>query len=114
MGKGKEKITVGFFPKPQPSLFTNKQHNRSMIDFKEHTLQQRDDLLGLNTFSKTYGIDRRTVERMVERGCLDAMEILDGEVKRVFINNSTVFKEARLNDMTPQQWVRWLVNHSKQ
>jgi hypothetical protein len=85
-----------------------------MIDFTEHKVQQRDDLLGLNTFSKTYGLDRRTVERMVREGCLDALEILDGTVTRVFINNTTVFKEARLNDMTPQQWVRWLVNHSKE
>jgi hypothetical protein len=84
-----------------------------MIKFKEHPLEQRDDLLGINQFAKTFGFDRRTVERMVERECVQAMEVMDGDIRRLFINVNTLLKEAKINGMTPMQWAQWLNEHSK-
>jgi len=76
-------------------------------------IKTRNDLIGLNAFSKMFGLTRLEVERIVSRGQVNGIRIKDGSVDRVFINLADILEEARQEGIKPSELVRRFCRQSK-
>ena len=74
---------------------------------------RRGDLIGLNSFAKMFGLTRKEVERIVNRGQVDGILIPDGGVDRIFISLDAILEEATAEDITPRSLVRRFARQSK-
>ncbi len=78
-----------------------------------HKIVFRSDLMGINEFSKFYGIDRTETMRLINRNYLSGLQIKDGSVTRIFIDNSVILAEAKENNMRPSEWISTICRWSK-
>jgi len=76
-------------------------------------IKTRNDLIGLNAFSKMFGLTRKEVERIVNRGQVSGILIRDGAIDRVFIDLAEVLEEAKKEGVAPGTLVRRFCRQSK-
>lgn len=76
-------------------------------------IQTRSDLIGLNAFGKLFGLTRKEVTRIVERGQVSGIMIKDGDINRVFIDLGAIIKEAKSEDVAINALVRRFCRQSK-
>jgi hypothetical protein len=74
---------------------------------------KRGDLIGMNGFCRLFGLTRKEVERIVNRGQVDGILIPDGSVDRVFIDLGAILKEAKAENVPPSSLVRRYCRQSK-
>lgn len=79
----------------------------------KHNITTRNDLLGVNGFTKLYKITRQEVQRLLDRNYLSGISIADGITARVFIDNNIFTEEAKENNMSPQDWLYTILRRSK-
>ena len=76
-------------------------------------IQTRNDLIGLNAFSKMFGLTRKEVERIVNRVKVSGISIQVGAVNRVFIDLAAILAEAKAEGITTSELVSRFVRYSK-
>jgi hypothetical protein len=79
----------------------------------DHEITFQNNLVGLNSFCKLYGINKPELLRTIEWGGFDGIVIMDGHTKRMFVDNSVVLKEAKERGYSPVGWVMYLCRLSK-
>jgi hypothetical protein len=77
------------------------------------SIQQRNDLTGINTFARMFNLNRKTVQRMIDSGMLDGISITDGDTVRVFIDLGKITEDARGNDVSPSAHVLRIARQSR-
>jgi hypothetical protein len=77
------------------------------------SIKARNDLIGVNSFCKMFSLDRKAVQRMIDRGFLDGISIRDGNVVRYFIDLGLLMAEARDNDTSTAGHVAALARQSR-
>ncbi len=73
----------------------------------------RDDLIGLNSFAKLFGLTRKEVDRIAVRSPISGIRIKDGNIRRVFLDLGALRHLAKAEGVTTHELVRRFCRQSK-